>query len=279
MMWKPKFQPHITHQFLPTISIPPVLARTRTKLHGKKRRVERVLQKWVPAVQLYVYFFSKRLIDMAVAGTLLFLIAPLMLMITIAIKMDSVGGAIFTQERVGTRVRVRNGEKVWELRPFHVYKFRTMHQNANSEIHKTFVKALIEDDDDTLTRVQNGKVKIDLKFKIAEDPRVTRVGKFLRKTSLDELPQFWNILKGDMALVGPRPPLAYEVDLYKPEHFRRLESTPGLTGLWQVSARSSVNFEGMVALDVWYVEHQSLWQDVKILFQTPVAVFFGRGAA
>lgn len=278
-MWKPKLQPQVAQQFLPTITLPPALVRSKKKLVAKMQRVERSLQKATAVLSLYFYFFSKRFIDIAVAGTLLILVAPLMLVITIAIKRDSKGGAIFTQERVGTRVRVRRGEKMWELRPFLVYKFRTMHQNSNNEIHKTFVKALIEDDDDTLTRVQNGKVKLDMKFKIAEDPRVTRVGKFLRKTSLDELPQLWNIVKGDMSLVGPRPPLAYEVDLYKPEHFRRLETTPGLTGVWQVSARSSVNFEGMVALDVWYVEHQSLWQDLKIMFQTPVAVFFGRGAA
>jgi lipopolysaccharide/colanic/teichoic acid biosynthesis glycosyltransferase len=240
---------------------------------------ERKLQKWVPMINLYVYFIGKRLLDILVAATLLFLIAPLMLIITIAIKMDSEGSAVYTQERVGTRVRVRGGEKIWELRPFLVYKFRTMQQTSNSEIHKAFVTALIQNDTAAMSAIQNGKSQKDLKFKIADDPRVTRVGKFLRKTSLDELPQLWNVLKGDMSLVGPRPPLAYEVDMYKPEHFRRLETVPGLTGVWQVSARSSVDFDGMVALDVWYIENQSLWQDLKILFQTPFAVFMGKGAA
>jgi lipopolysaccharide/colanic/teichoic acid biosynthesis glycosyltransferase len=240
---------------------------------------ERKLQKWVPMIKLYVYFIGKRLLDIAVAGTLLFLIAPLMLIVTIAIKLDSEGSSVFTQERVGTRVRIRNGQKTWELRPFLVYKFRTMRQDSNSEIHKAFVTALIQNDAEKMSNIQNGKDQKDLKFKIADDPRVTKIGKFLRKTSLDELPQLWNVLKGDMSLVGPRPPLAYEVDLYKPEHLRRLETVPGMTGVWQVSASSTVDFDGMVALDVWYIEHQSLWQDLKIIFQTPFAVFIGKGAA
>ena len=279
-MWKPRVRPHLTTgPALPSVGMLSNGVSFGRELLENGLLVERKLKKWVPMINLYIYFIGKRLLDIAVAGVLLFLIAPLMLIVTIAIKLDSEGSAVFTQERVGTRVRIRNGKKTWELRPFLVYKFRTMRQDSNSEIHKAFVTALIQNDAEKMTAIQNGKEQKDLKFKIADDPRVTRVGKFLRKTSLDELPQFWNVLKGDMSLVGPRPPLAYEVDLYKSEHFRRLETVPGLTGVWQVSARSSVDFDGMVALDVWYIENQSLWQDLKIIFQTPIAMFMGKGAA
>lgn len=224
------------------------------------------------------YLIVKRLFDIVVSLLLLMILSPVMVIIMVAIRLDSPGSAIFAQERVGTRVRVKNGQRQWYIHPFVVYKFRTMRQDANSELHLAFVKALIEKDDRTIQQMQGNKAKRDSQFKLTGDPRVTRVGHWLRKTSLDELPQLWNVLKGDMSLVGPRPPLPYEVEMYKPEHLRRLEAQPGITGLWQVSARSSVDFDGMVALDVDYIERQSFLEDLKILVKTPLAVLKGRGA-
>lgn len=233
-----------------------------------------MLKRW----QLRLYFVMKRLLDMVLAGTALILLSPVLLTIAIIIRLDSPGRAIFAQERVGVRVKARNGQKFWEIRPFIVYKFRTMKQDARSDIHQKFVTALIQRDDKTITAM-NGKASADTKFKLQDDPRVTRIGKFLRKTSIDELPQLWNVFRGDMSLVGPRPALAYEVDMYSSKHLRRLEAQPGLTGMWQVAARSQVDFETMVDLDIQYVENQSLLKDLVILFKTPFAVLKGKGAA
>lgn len=224
------------------------------------------------------YLILKRLIDIVVSVAVLIVLAPLMLLITILIRLDSPGPAIFAQERVGSRVRGKGDVRSWEMTEFTVYKFRTMYQNASSDKHKAFVQALIQKDDRALDKLQEGKAEGASKYKMVNDNRITRVGAFLRKTSLDELPQFWNVLRGDMTLVGPRPPIAYEVEMYSAKHLERLAAKPGLTGVWQVTSRSAVDFDGMVALDVWYIEHQSLWLDVKILFQTPVAVLSRKGA-
>jgi lipopolysaccharide/colanic/teichoic acid biosynthesis glycosyltransferase len=225
-----------------------------------------------------LYFMIKRAIDLAVSGTALIVLSPLMLAIAVLIRLDSPGGAVFAQQRVGVRVKVRRGQKLWEIKPFIVYKFRTMHQDSRSDLHMAFVKALIERDEHAMHSM-NGSANGNGKYKLNDDPRITRIGKFLRKTSLDELPQFWNVFKGDMTLVGPRPALPYEVDMYTPYHLRRLEAQPGLTGLWQVSARSSVDFDSMVDLDVSYIQAQSLWNDLRIIWQTPFAVLGGKGAA
>lgn len=164
----------------------------------------------------------------------------------------------------------------WERAEFSFYKFRTMKHNADSSLHKTYVKALIEHDDQTLSDINKMDTKIK---KLTHDPRVTRLGHILRRSSIDELPQFWNVLKGDMSLVGPRPAIPYEMDFYKPWYFRRFETKPGLTGLWQVVARCSIDFDGMVNLDIEYIEKQCLFEDLKIVFMTPVAIFLHRGAA
>lgn len=224
-----------------------------------------------------LYFIAKRAVDIVVAGTALIVLSPVLLLIAVLIRRDSPGGAIYAQERVGVRVKARGGSKFWEIKPFIVYKFRTMYQNSRSDIHQQFVTAIINKDDETVKRM-NGNATGDKKYKLVEDPRITPVGKFLRKTSLDELPQLWNVFRGDMSLVGPRPALPYEVDLYTSQHLRRLEAQPGMTGMWQVTARSQVDFEGMVDLDVWYVENQSLLTDLSILIKTPLAVFRGKGA-
>ncbi len=239
----------------------------------KKERLKMV-KRW----QLRIYFLMKRLLDMVLAGAALTFLSPVMFAIAVLIRLDSPGRAVFAQERVGVRVKARNGQKFWEIKPFIVYKFRTMGRCARSDIHEKFVTALIKRDEQTITAM-NGKASQDTKFKLQDDPRVTRIGKFLRKTSLDELPQLWNVFVGDMSLVGPRPALPYEVDLYSSKHLRRLEAQPGMTGIWQIAARSQVDFEGMVELDIQYVENQSLTKDLEILIKTPFAVLRGKGAA
>jgi lipopolysaccharide/colanic/teichoic acid biosynthesis glycosyltransferase len=153
-----------------------------------------------------------------------------------------------------------------------MFKFRTMHVNADSGIHQQYFKSFIHSSRPSASSE-------NVVFKIVDDPRVTPVGHFLRKSSLDEFPQFWNVLKGDMSLVGPRPPLAYEVAQYKRWHRRRvLDAKPGITGLWQVTGRSRTTFDEMVRLDLRYAKNWSVWMDLKILLATPRAVMSGRGA-
>ncbi|MGZ7039897.1 MAG: sugar transferase, partial [Thermoanaerobaculia bacterium] len=157
---------------------------------------------------------------------------------------------------------------------FTMLKFRTMHMNAGHAVHHEFVTSFIKSGRQAQEAGKNGM------FKIANDPRVTPIGRILRKTSLDELPQLWNVARGDMSLVGPRPPLYYEVEEYQPWHRRRvLEAKPGITGLWQVAGRSRTTFDEMVRLDLRYARARSLWTDVKILLATPAAVIVGKGAA
>jgi lipopolysaccharide/colanic/teichoic acid biosynthesis glycosyltransferase len=226
-----------------------------------------------------LYLIAKRLCDIILASIMLFMALPIMICCAIAIKLDSQGPIIFAQERVGTKVGVRNNKRIWEVRAFTVYKFRTMHTNTSPALHQAFVQALMNKDEATMAKLNGGNLDVKNKFKMTRDPRITRVGAFLRKTSLDELPQLFNILLGDMSLVGPRPALAYEVDMYKPEFMDRLSATPGLTGWWQVAGRSQVEFDQMIEMDLFYIKHQSLWLDLKIIFQTPFAVLKSKGAA
>jgi len=179
------------------------------------------------------------------------------------IKLMSRGPVFFKQVRIGEQAR-----------PFTMLKFRTMHVNADHAIHHQFVTDFIKSGG---AQVQEpGKSGL---FKITNDPRITPIGRLLRKTSLDELPQFWNVLRGDMSLVGPRPPLAYEVEQYQPWHRHRvLDAKPGITGLWQVAGRSRTTFDEMVRLDIRYAKDRSLWTDLKILLATPKAVIAGKGA-
>jgi lipopolysaccharide/colanic/teichoic acid biosynthesis glycosyltransferase len=206
----------------------------------------------------------KRAIDILGSAGLLVLLSPLLAVITAAIKLTSKGEVLFRQERLG-----HNGA------PFQFLKFRSMYVNNSPDIHREFVKDFIQGKSGTDERsVGNGKV-----YKIAQDPRGTPIGRFLRKSSLDELPQLWNVLKGQMSLVGPRPPLPYEFHMYAPWHRRRiLEAKPGVTGLWQVSGRSRTCFDDMVRLDLRYARSWSLWLDIVILLRTPFAVFSGDGA-
>jgi exopolysaccharide biosynthesis polyprenyl glycosylphosphotransferase len=195
--------------------------------------------------------FGKRAFDFVVALALLLLLAPVLVAIAIAIKLDSRGPIIFRQTRCG-----KDG------RPFTFLKFRGM--VADAEERKAELEALNEAD---------GPL-----FKIRNDPRVTRVGQFLRRTSLDELPQLWNIVRGDMSLVGPRPAIPSEVARYGPWHRNRLLVIGGLTGMWQVSGRSELSFDEMVQLDLDYIAQWSLWLDLRILLRTIGTVVSTRGA-
>ncbi len=173
---------------------------------------------------------------------------------------------------------MRNGQLYWEETPFTIYKFRTMRVDAKSTIHRQFIEAYIAGDDKRMVELQSAQKEEESKYKLVQDPRVTRIGSFLRKTSLDELPQLWNVLMGDMSLVGPRPPIPYEVELYLYHHHDRLRTVPGLTGWWQVKGRSATSFEEMVRMDVDYIRHQSVSLDIKIIIMTLTAVVNGKGA-
>jgi len=203
---------------------------------------------------------AKRLLDISGSLAALVLASPVFLAIGVAIKLTSKGPVLFRQQRVG-----QYGRK------FSFLKFRSMYVNNDHEIHREYVKNLIAG---TIDSDEGNKV-----FKITNDPRVTAVGRFLRKTSLDEIPQFVNVLLGDMSLVGPRPPIPYEVDAYDIWHRRRLLGVkPGITGLWQVNGRSRTTFDEMVRLDLQYAMSWSVWLDLKILLRTPRAVVAGDGA-
>lgn len=208
-----------------------------------------------------------RALDVAVSAVLLLVLVPVFLIVAAAIRLDSRGRVLYRQSRVG-----RNQE------PFIVNKFRTMHSGAGHETHREFVIGLIAAREQASHETQAERDESNF-FKMANDTRVTRVGRFLRKSSLDELPQLWNVLRGDMSLVGPRPPIPYEVEHYPPHWFDRFAVKPGMTGLWQVSGRSELGLEEMVALDVQYARSRSLWLNLKILARTVPAVFAGRGAA
>ena len=207
---------------------------------------------------------AKRVIDVLGSSFLLLVLSPLLALIAVGIKLTSKGTVIFKQERLG-----QFGSK------FRCLKFRTMYANNDPRIHQEYVQKFINGQAETAHK-ESGKPAV---YKIKNDSRVTAVGRLLRKTSLDELPQFWNVLMGEMSLVGPRPSLPYEFEIYDIWHRRRvLEVKPGVTGLWQVSGRSRTCFDDMVRLDLRYSQSWSIWLDVKILLQTPGAVVSGDGA-
>jgi len=209
---------------------------------------------------------TKRLLDIVGSLSLLVLLSPIVAVITAAIKLTSCGPVHFKQKRIGERGR-----------PFTFLKFRTMYFENDSSQHKEYVRQLIAGR--APKQPTNGNGKGDGIFKLTNDPRITSVGRFLRRTSLDELPQLLNVLRGEMSLVGPRPPLPYEVEAYATWHRRRLlEAKPGITGLWQINGRSRVGFDEMVRLDLRYARECSPWLDLKILWQTPRAVIGGDGA-
>jgi exopolysaccharide biosynthesis polyprenyl glycosylphosphotransferase len=196
-------------------------------------------------------FMLKRALDTTLSTLALLALSPIMLAIAIAVRLDSKGPVFYRAHRIGRKGRA-----------FACYKFRTMVQNADK------LKADLE----------HMNERDGILFKIANDPRITRVGRVLRKYSLDELPQFYNVMRGDMSLVGPRPPVASEVEKYDLAHLRRLDVLPGITGLWQVEARQDPSFDSYISLDTAYVENWSLWLDMKILARTVGVVFSGTGS-
>ncbi len=195
---------------------------------------------------------SKRIFDVTAAGLGLVILGPLLLLIALLVKLDSPGPALFKQRRVGL-----DGREFW------MYKFRSMVMDAEAQLETL----------KTMNEVEDG-----ITFKIAHDPRMTRLGRILRKTSLDEFPQLFNVLIGEMSLVGPRPPIPKEVSLYTPDQKRRLTVMPGCTGLWQVSGRSMTTFKRMIELDLEYIQSWSFRRDFQILFKTIRVIFKMEGS-
>lgn len=232
----------------------------RRPVQWSRARVETVRNRDAGLPQAPLYPLAKRWVDISCAAVLLLLLSPVLGMIALAIRMDSSGPAIFQQRRVGK----------WG-REFVMYKFRSMYANADDKVHRRFAKEYING---------NGKVHAahdsNLNapvYKPNGDGRITRVGRWLRRTSLDELPQLLNVVRGEMSLVGPRPAVPYEVEQYSRRHLRRLAVLPGLTGLAQISGRSGLTFEKIVRLDIDYIDRRSLGLDLAILLRTvPVVV-------
>lgn len=208
------------------------------------------------------YILGKSLIDRVAAFLLIIIISPFLFLISLIIRLDSPGHPIFSQERVG-----KNG------RHFIAYKFRTMTINNDDSQYKAYLRHYI---------LQNEPYKVNHKgekvFKLVDDPRITRIGAFLRKTNLDELPQLVNIIKGQMSFIGPRPDVPYSVDLYSEWHRKRLGVMPGITGLWQVGHRKGLSFDDMVKLDLEYISRLSLFLDLKICLLTIRTILIGDGS-
>lgn len=219
----------------------------------------------IPVIELSQYpldgpaWSDKRIVDIIASVAALVVLSPLFLAIAIGIKLSSKGPIIFKQQRIG-----KDGK------PFNFYKFRSMHLGMDNSRHENFVKDFINGD--------NACDNLDIPiFKITDDPRIFRFGRFIRKTSMDEFPQLINVLKGDMSLVGPRPCLDYEWECYEDWHKMRLRTLPGCTGVWQALGRSSVTFEEMVILDLYYISNMTLWLDLKIVLKTFPVIFLGKG--
>ena len=235
----------------------PVYVDLPTLLGGPSTGSLKAFSNGMPAVRVrtryesWQYCVAKRTMDVAIALPALLLAAPVMLMMALVIKLDSPGGIIFQQTRVGRRGQT-----------FFMYKFRSMRQDA---------EAVLEE----LTTSNEAKGAL---FKIKDDPRLTRVGRIIRRLSLDELPQLINVLQGSMSIVGPRPPLPREVMTYEPWQLRRLDLTPGITGLWQVGRSDDSSFDEMVRMDLEYIDHWSLALDIQVLLRTLPAMVMARGA-
>ena len=226
-----------------------IYAEQRFRSPYSAQRLRFTITRWV--IRVKIVHQLKRILDMIFASLLIAFTAPIMLVTAIAIKLDSPGPVIFKQTRVGK----------WGM-PFTCFKFRSMYVDA--EARKEQLMALNE---------ASGPV-----FKMKRDPRITRVGRVMRKLSIDELPQFFNVLRGEMSMVGPRPPVPKEVAQYSFDELRRLEAVPGITGLQQVSGRSDMSFKRWIELDMQYIAEQSLLKDIEILLKTIPAVMSGKGA-
>lgn len=207
------------------------------------------------------YLRAKRRLDIIVTLPLLFLLCPVMALVALAIRLESRGPVFFRQTRLG-----QHGQT------FTLLKFRSMVAQNDDALHRYAVQQFIQG------QQLNSNASNANYYKLANDQRITRVGRFIRRTSLDELPQFWNVLRGKMSLVGPRPPLPYEVELYSPHDLLRLSGKPGLTGLWQVYGRNRVPFDIMVQMDIAYLEVQSLLFDIQLMLLTIPGVLAQGGA-
>ncbi len=231
------------------------LLRELQKTYGRGFRwqvLKLLYRKYYQRLRPMIFDFSKRLFDFVVSGLLLLLLSPLFLFLIVLVRLDR-GPAFYSQTRVG-----RHG------RTFRFWKFRSMVVNADR------LKAQLMAENES----QDGVI-----FKMRRDPRVTPIGRIMRRTSLDELPQLYNVFRGDMSLVGPRPPLPDEVQYYNTRERQRLETNQGITCIWQVSGRSDIGFQDQVSLDLTYIQNESLWYDIKLLIKTLPAVISGKGAA
>jgi lipopolysaccharide/colanic/teichoic acid biosynthesis glycosyltransferase len=234
------------------------LLSVRLHVHSSKRRTQQPA--WVPQPRFRLHDTLKRLLDLGGSAALMIMLSPLFLLIAAAIKLSSKGPVLFRQERVGQG-----------MAQFTMLKFRTMRPDVGDAVHQAYVAQFIKG--------RAASPNVSGVFKLTNDPRITPIGRILRKTSLDELPQLWNVFRGDMSLVGPRPALQYEVEHYQSWHRRRLlDAKPGITGLWQVKGRSRTTFDDMVRLDLRYARTSSFTMDLKILLETVSAVNTGRGA-
>jgi lipopolysaccharide/colanic/teichoic acid biosynthesis glycosyltransferase len=203
-----------------------------------------------------IWHGAKRAVDVALASVLLLISAPLLVVAAVLVRLDSPGPVFFRQLRIG-----RNGAR------FRVIKLRTMGHGVSPEAHRAYIARL------AAGAVEDGELK-----KLVDDPRVTRVGRILRRTSIDELPQLFNVLAGDMSIVGPRPALDYELEHYRDDHFDRFLVRPGITGLWQVSGRNELGFSEMLELDAEYARTAGPLRDAEIILRTPLAVLRARNA-
>ena len=217
---------------------------------------------WADAHAPAGYAAAKRALDVAVVLVVLVIGLPVWLLIALLIKLTSPGPVFYRGTVIG-----RGG------RPFRYYKFRTMVAGGDNTAHKQWLEQFVKQDAAFAEDASGKKV-----FKVVDDPRITKVGRILRKLSLDEVPQMLNVLAGDMSLVGPRPPVPYEYEHYDDWARQRLSVPPGITGLYQVTARSQVGFSGMVAIDLDYIRRRSLWLDLQIMLKTPIVMLLGKGA-
>ena len=222
------------------------------------------------------YYLLKRGFDIVGASVLLVVMSPVLLILALLVKLDSSGPVLYRQRRISSRRSERAEGSHWELREFDFLKFRTMRPDGDTALHRRYIAAYISGDETAMESESDRDERGS--YKLTGDPRITRVGRVLRKTSLDELPQLWNVVRGEMSLVGPRPPIVYEVEMYESRHLRRLAAPLGITGLWQVSGRADLSFEEMVELDLEYIERRSLLFDIEILLRTIPAVLTRRGA-
>ncbi|MBW7938900.1 MAG: exopolysaccharide biosynthesis polyprenyl glycosylphosphotransferase [Candidatus Omnitrophica bacterium] len=230
----------------------------------RPKKVDIARLRYVPLLELFVDPIRgatgamKRALDLVIAVTALLILGIPMLIVAILIKLDSAGPVLFKQTRMGR-----------DFSPFPMYKFRSMRADTDTKRHEDFMKRVIQEGAGEVDQETGRKI-----FKEKADPRITRIGSIIRKYSIDELPQLFNVLKGDMSIVGPRPPVPYEVAMYRDQHLPRMSAKPGITGLWQVSGRNSVSFDEMVRMDITYMENWSILTDIKIILQTiPVVLF------